>query len=90
MKFIYANFLNFIYKYTFFCYFNTILLLDLYLPRSLRHLPMHGLIRVFGGAYDRHIPSKCMPLALHQPLQLFRQDFLSQYTSVNRITSFKT
>lgn len=30
----------------------------------------------------------CMPLALHQPFALFKQAFLSQYTSVNRITSF--
>ena len=60
----------------------------LYLPLRFSTLAVLVLINVSAGAYDRHMPSMCMPLALHQPFALFKQAFLSQHTSVNRITSF--
>lgn len=59
-----------------------------YLPCRFSTLACFPFINVSAGAYDLHMPFMCMPLALHQPFALFKQTFLSQYTSVNRITPF--
>ena len=53
-----------------------------YRPCRFSTLACFPFINVSAGAYDLHMPFMCMPLALHQPFALFKQDFLSQYTSV--------